>query len=133
MRDRKNRLTRAWGFKGNPVSREEIKKSRITPEIREQRRRENLDKKYGLTPEDVEVIIQQQGGGCRICGYSDRSDYLMFPQIDHCHKTGKIRGVLCAHCNTAIGKFRDDPQLLRKAAEYLEYHEAVKSHILQGI
>jgi len=45
--------------------------------------------------------------------------------VDHCHKTGKVRGMLCNHCNRGLGHFRDDPELLEFAAEYLREMSAV--------
>lgn len=54
---------------------------------------------------------------CAICGGRDKNRHLA---IDHCHDTGLIRGLLCMGCNTALGRFKDDPVLLRKAIVYLE-------------
>lgn len=68
----------------------------------------------GLTPEEIEVIRSQQDNKCAICGDENPTD------LDHCHKTKKIRWLLCRHCNRGLGAFRDRPDLLRKAAYMLE-------------
>lgn len=68
----------------------------------------------GLTPEAVEAIRAKQGGLCAICGDPDPTD------LDHCHKTGRVRWLLCKHCNRGLGAFRDSPVFLKKAASLLE-------------
>jgi hypothetical protein len=67
-----------------------------------------------------------QGGGCAICGRTpdDAPGRWSRLNIDHDHKTGKVRGVLCHGCNSGIGHLQDDPALLRRAAEYVEAHGA---------
>ena len=57
-----------------------------------------------------------QDGKCAICG---KRDELRRLALDHCHKTGKLRGLLCMQCNTGLGQFRDDTNLLQKAITYL--------------
>ncbi|MDQ2650901.1 MAG: endonuclease VII domain-containing protein [Actinomycetota bacterium] len=73
---------------------------------------------YGLTADQVDEMLERQSGGCAVCGVLP--DTLGKLHLDHCHGTGAIRGLLCQSCNQAIGHLRDDPELLRKAAEYLE-------------
>lgn len=68
----------------------------------------------GLSPEEVEAIRQNQGNLCAICEAPDPTD------LDHCHKSGKVRWLLCTHCNRALGAFRDRPDLMRKAASMLD-------------
>jgi hypothetical protein len=68
-------------------------------------------------------LFEEQGGVCKICGNPEthrRNGRIKAIAIDHCHKTGVIRGLLCSDCNTGIGKLKDDPKILRQAAEYLE-------------
>lgn len=76
-------------------------------------------KQYGLTTEEFEALLQEQGGACKICGFSDRSNPNFFPMVDHCHQTGRVRGLLCGNCNHGLGKFKDNPGLLERAASYL--------------
>jgi hypothetical protein len=77
-------------------------------------------RKYGLTPQDVEKMIQAQGNACAICKQGSRGVYADFPVIDHCHVTNRVRGILCSGCNTALGLLKDNPDLLRSAIGYLE-------------
>ena len=77
-----------------------------------------LERVYGITQEDYDVMLRAQGGVCKICGQKESVD--RFPlAVDHDHKTGKVRGLLCGSCNTGLGKFNDDPDLLLKAMKYL--------------
>lgn len=76
--------------------------------------------KYGLTAEDWQEMYDRQNGRCAICGKHQRYRAL---SVDHDHKMkGKesCRGLLCVRCNYALGRFYDDPILLRCALEYLE-------------
>ncbi len=78
-------------------------------------------RRYGITMQRYQQLLAEQGGGCALCGVVGRGWARgAGVHIDHCHKTGKVRGLLCGDCNTAIGRFGDDPAKLRRAAEYLE-------------
>jgi hypothetical protein len=84
----------------------------------------NLLRLYGLTPEAYEELAEAQDHRCAICGAESgwrhrQSGKLKKLAVDHCRKTGRIRGLLCDRCNTAIGKLDHDPDLLQKAIEYL--------------
>lgn len=78
------------------------------------RNRRRVKQKYGLTPEQITQMGLDRDSRCDICGQQRRL------HVDHDHETQKIRGMLCFPCNVSIGHFQDDPQLLRKAIEYLE-------------
>ena len=73
-------------------------------------------RKYKITDEYFHGLLTSQGGVCAICGEPNPTC------IDHNHKTGEVRGLLCQDCNFAIGVMRDDPDRLRSAANYLEAH-----------
>lgn len=77
-----------------------------------------LQRKYGITLEDYFEIIDRQDGQCAICS-TDISELDHTAHLDHCHETGRVRGVLCRRCNTGIGMLDDNADLLIKAAEYL--------------
>lgn len=74
---------------------------------------------YGLSPSIVEQIWNEQNRQCAIC-----KEYIELwsknTHIDHNHETGRVRGLLCLSCNTGLGHFKDNPNLLREAAAYLE-------------
>ena len=72
--------------------------------------------KFGITLLHYEEMLQAQGGVCAICGKQQEGRSL---SVDHCHETGRIRGLLCTRCNLGIGNLQDDPGVLRKAIEYL--------------
>ena len=74
---------------------------------------------YGLTPEQYDSMYQKQEGCCIICG-EHQANLKRKLSVDHCHKTGVVRGLLCGNCNVGIGNLKDDPALLFRAIEYLE-------------
>jgi hypothetical protein len=79
-----------------------------------------LNRKYNITMDEMKEMLDKQNHQCGLCGDDLKGGKAT--HIDHCHFTGKVRKVLCSTCNTGLGKFKDDPKLLRKAAEYLEQH-----------
>ena len=78
-------------------------------------------KKYGLTAKEYARLLANQGGVCAICGERPAKYRL---NVDHNHKTGAVRALICHSCNRGIGYLRDSPEVLRKAANYIEAHEA---------
>lgn len=85
--------------------------------------RNNIKARYGLTLEEFEEILELQGGVCAICKQPEKDRYKRRLCVDHDHETGKVRGLLCHMCNTALGKFSDDPDRLDAAAAYLRSYE----------
>lgn len=76
-----------------------------------------LKQRYGITMEDFNNIFKAQNQSCKICG-SEKSDGRNFV-VDHSHKTGKIRGILCNLCNIVLGSLREDLELIKKIEIYL--------------
>jgi hypothetical protein len=91
------------------------------PARRRASRRAQLKALYGLTEEAYCAMLLAQGGSCAICGTDDPGgNGAPSMHVDHCHRTGRVRGLLCSRCNLAIGNLEDSPDLLRIAADYLE-------------
>ena len=82
-----------------------------------------LEKKYSLTREDYERLLHETGGQCRICFRVFGTGAYTKPVIDHCHETGKTRGLICRQCNIGLGAFRDNTGALLNAIRYLEDHK----------
>lgn len=87
-------------------------------------RKHLLYKKYGITIEQYWEMHAAQNGGCAICKRTDPIGRVakvdpMWLAVDHDHETGQIRGLLCMHCNTAIGQLDHDPERMRAAMDYL--------------
>lgn len=85
-----------------------------------QKRNHHLLKRFGITKAEEDRLLAEQGGVCAICtgSISDKRGY--GPHIDHDHETGEVRGILCIRCNNGLGLFKDNIELLRAAADYLE-------------
>ena len=83
-------------------------------------RNNELKKKYGIDQHQYLQMLEEQDFGCKICGTKKTSKGRSRFSVDHCHKTGKVRGLLCCDCNFAIGLFKDSKQNLIKAIGYLD-------------
>ncbi len=75
---------------------------------------------FGLSAEDYDRMLQEQNGVCAICGQECATGNRL--AVDHDHTTGKIRGLLCKNCNTAIGLFKENEEYMVNAIEYLKSH-----------
>ncbi len=96
------------------IRNKEFNKAR--PEVN---RKSFLKFRYGMDSEDVEELLKMQEGKCNICNRSFNDNPY---KIDHCHSTGKVRGLLCHQCNTGLGMLNDDIEVLRRAITYLQGH-----------
>jgi len=85
------------------------------------RRAYNLGKLYGITMEQYEAMLVLQGGKCALCyRVPEGRGNCSVLHVDHNHETGQVRRLLCFDCNNGLGRFRDDPDVLRRAVAYLE-------------
>lgn len=76
----------------------------------------HIKQRYSLSEQDYRKLISTQNGLCAICEKSENSKL----HVDHCHKTNKVRGLLCGKCNRALGLMKDNIEFLGKAIEYLQ-------------
>lgn len=88
------------------------------PEVK---RNTRLLRSFGITAAEYDRMLEDQGGKCGICRLDCTSGRRL--AVDHCHETGRVRGLLCGNCNHGLGKFLDDPGLLDRAAMYLRTQE----------
>lgn len=93
--------------------------ARSSPEKLRKHKSKVMFKKYGITLEQYELLWKSQGECCKICKTTENSKGKSFA-IDHCHKSGKVRGILCDNCNHILGKAKDDPKVLDEASAYLK-------------
>jgi len=95
--------------------------SKMTDEQKKLISRRSTLAKYGLTPEDYQVMFDMQDGKCSVCQRTPEGNGVSRHNlvVDHDHDTGQVRALLCDFCNRGLGIFRDDPDLLMHAADYL--------------
>lgn len=131
-------LARVRAYRSRPEikahinNRERQRRRNYSPEIKEKwrawyrarylREREGRSvsyrmRRYGLTLDQFHAMFEAQGELCAIC-----HDVLTKPNVDHNHRTGATRQLLCNRCNVGLGQFRENPTFLRDAAQYLERH-----------
>jgi hypothetical protein len=87
---------------------------------KEHRKWAAIKRKYGITKDDFDKLFKAQNESCAICGKKDFTQWTL--NIDHCHTTGKVRGILCNNCNTAIGALQEDVTILLNAIKYIHRH-----------
>lgn len=80
-------------------------------------------RQHGLTFKDYERMLKEQSGCCAICLRDTPAPNLFF-SVDHCHRTGKVRGLLCSMCNLGLGNFKDNRDSLQNAIDYLTRNTA---------
>lgn len=102
---RKDRYHNEPGFKEN---------------FHKQRKKSRLKLDYDMSVDDFELILKFQQNRCKICKMEFGSTNKKSPRVDHCHKTGTIRGLLCANCNLGLGNFKDNVNFLHEAITYLK-------------
>lgn len=107
-----------------PCAREHSKGCALSPEAELKKVSDRFKARYGITLEDYEELCASQGGVCAICSRppaGQRKDgSLKRLHVDHDHRTGRVRGLLCFDCNTALGKFGDGVEMLKRAIAYLD-------------
>ncbi len=90
---------------------------RQLPEVKQRERKTLLKRTFDLTPEGYAALLAAQDERCAICRAEPRPGQAL--DVDHDHKTGKVRGLLCRNCNHGLGKFKDNPFTLTEAQFYL--------------
>jgi len=119
-------ISREWKLKNRERSIENCRKWRLEHPDREaaSSRKTKLKHKYGLSIDDYNKMLKEQGCCCKICGITVD----VFGKnlvVDHDHKTGKIRGLLCNSCNSVLGYAKEDEKIMLNAIEYLKQHKEV--------
>lgn len=86
----------------------------------------HFKKRYNITPQEYEAMLEAQNYKCAICNKNaednKRGNKIQSLNIDHCHKTKQVRGLLCHQCNSGLGHFKDNTEFLLKAVDYLHKH-----------
>lgn len=116
---RRREANRVW--RASPKGRATSRAYRLSETGRAVERASKRKAKYGLTPEEFEVMRLLQNNRCATC--SDEFDPKHI-NVDHCHITGRVRGLLCMHCNRGLGAVRDRVETLEAMIRYLQEHSA---------
>ncbi len=108
------------GIRARAAERARERRNNLTAEEKRViNRRNSLSTNFGISTEDFDEMLKMQGGKCPICGTEDAGGRWGQFHVDHDHDTGRIRGLLCSHCNTSLGLFNDNVEHMVKAITYL--------------
>lgn len=116
---RRRQCTRCRGKRNKPRPAETR-----TPTPPADTRRYKLKGRYGITEQDYSRMLAEQGGKCAICATDDPKSRYGVMHIDHCHKSGKVRALLCNPCNTLLGKVERSPVGLEAFSAYVLRYES---------
>lgn len=129
------RVDKSKGYnKDNCIWKETIANSKETNEYARAWRKQNPDrvrdseykKRFGISYDVVKAKLEEQSHLCAICKQPESAQHngkVRNLALDHCHTTGKIRGMLCTNCNTVLGNAKDNTDVLRSAINYLENYK----------
>ncbi len=115
-------------YRQDPIkNREKVKKwKRSNPEaLAKQKLRQSL-RQYGLSVNDYEYMLVEQDSACAICKEQCSTGKRL--AVDHCHSSGRVRGLLCFGCNATLGRVKDSTNTLKSMIEYLEKSKSVEAH-----
>jgi transketolase len=114
-----------------------LQKLTYQQQYREENRKALSDKerqrRFGITPEGYSDLFKSQNGTCAICKQPETATRLGKVKalaVDHCHRSGVVRGLLCADCNTGIGKLKENKNILLSAIRYLDKHSEQSSNVV---
>lgn len=111
-------ISKRFTLNGRCVDCENIFKLKNKGKYKERIRNYHIKRDHGITQNEFVLLFEKQNKLCKIC--KKELNLFKATHIDHCHKTNKIRGLLCTNCNVGLGHFKDSPDLLRQAALYCE-------------
>lgn len=136
VRDRASNRRKSYAWRErNPAQWKAVQdranaKKLADPEHRRRKREAEVTRNYGITPAELIALEAAQGGLCAVCQQPPRGKAPGRAHqgvrreaglhVDHCHGSGRVRGLLCGNCNTMIGLAGEDPKVLMAAVEYLE-------------
>lgn len=109
------------------MSKQKLSKRERTKRARRSKHNTHLKKTYGITIDDYDNLLNSQGGKCAICGGGTSKRHFA---VDHNHRNGNIRGLLCARCNSGLAKFMDKIINLRRAVRYMKLDGAKVREVL---
>jgi hypothetical protein len=112
---------KAWQQQNPDRHSENQRRRRARPDIKRRERDAYLQRTFGITLDEYDEMLRAQGGRCGICGRSPRPDISL--HVDHDHRSGAIRGLLCFPCNNAVGLLRDDIERVGAVRAYLIDHD----------
>jgi hypothetical protein len=110
-----------WRVENPDRYREAQRRNKRSVSGRRRERDGHLRRKFGITIEQYEEMLEAQGGRCAICGREPHPTISL--HVDHDHVRGHLRGLICFDCNAGLGKFRDRRRLLAAAMAYLDAHD----------
>jgi hypothetical protein len=108
--------TRAWYKDNRERALLQKRLDNAKPEVKARRLNNALQNMYGITAAQRDALFDLQGRKCAICEASDSRRW----EVDHCHSSGAVRGILCSGCNLMLGHGRDDTQIMTSAIRYLK-------------
>ena len=117
MRRRAQQRVRSWQEDNREQFLAQRARYRAEGRLKAIARRSHLKRTFGITPEDYERRLAQQGGGCAVCARAPKAGKSL--HVDHDHETGYVRGLLCFKCNAALGQLDDDLDRIERALTYV--------------
>ena len=107
-------MPQKYPSKSTQAQKEYYERNKNRPEYKRSRTNSALKYQYGITLAEFDAMLLSQNNRCAICQDTGKLC------VDHCHNTGKVRGLLCYKCNTVLGQARDSTEILTKAIAYLQ-------------